>query len=60
MATNTGKGTRKGAVKGRSQTQNPKTGQYVKRNAEDGKFMAAKNEPYKGVAQEPDGRRKKK
>ena len=41
MATNppTGDGHRNGAVKGRSQTYNPKTSQYVKRNAETGRFM---------------------
>ena len=40
MATNppAGDGHRNGAVKGRSQTYNPKTSQYVKRNAETGRF----------------------
>ena len=32
MATNTGKGSRKGSVDDRTQVKNPKTGDYVKRN----------------------------
>jgi hypothetical protein len=58
MAKNTGDGFRRGSVSGRSQTFNPKTGQSVKRNDGSGKFMAAKTTPYKGVAREPDGRKK--
>jgi len=58
MATNTGSGFRRGSVSGRSQTQNPKTGQFVKRDDGSGRFMAAKPGPYKGVAHEPDGRKK--
>jgi hypothetical protein len=66
MASNTGKGSRKGAVKGRTQTENPKTGDWVKRNQEPGspdkgEFMGNKKDgqPFKGVAKEPDKRRKK-
>lgn len=65
MATNTGKGSRIGAVKNRTQVENPKTGDYVKRNEEPddshkGEFMAVKKDgkPFKGVAKEPDERRK--
>lgn len=65
MAENTGKGHREGAVDERTQVENPKTDQFVKRNrdhdsADDGKFMDVKQdgEKFKGVAEEPDGRRK--
>ena len=64
MATNTGKGYRKGAVKARTQVKNPRTKAFVKRNeerenSEDGKFMdnKADRNPFKGVAKEPDKRR---
>ncbi len=61
MAKNTGKDSRKGAVDNRTQTKNPKTGDWVKRNAEDGEFMDAKKDgqPFKGVAKESDKRRSK-
>jgi hypothetical protein len=66
MATNTGKGSRKGTVKNRTQTENPLTGGFTKRNEESGsshkgEFMDVKEDgkPFKGVAQEPDQRRKK-
>lgn len=54
MATNTGKGGRKGAVKQRTQVLNPTTGQYVKRDTTTGKFIAAKKDgaPFKGVKKE--------
>lgn len=54
MATNTGKGSRKGAVKQRTQVQNPTTGQYVKRDAKTGQFIASKKDgtPFKGVKKE--------
>ena len=65
MAKDTGNDSRKGAVKGRTQVQNPKTGDYVKRNETagsrtKGQFMDNKEggKPFKGVAKEPDGRRK--
>lgn len=56
MATNppTGDGHRKGAVRGRSQTQTP-SGNYVKRNAETGRFIDVKTSsktPFKGVRKE--------
>ncbi|MDX5321362.1 MAG: hypothetical protein LPK49_09885 [Bacteroidota bacterium] len=46
MATNKpyGDNARKGAVKGRSQVQNPKTGQWVKRDTATGKFMDIKQD----------------
>ena len=65
MAKNTGEGSRKGAVSGRSQVKNPVTGNYVKRDetpgAGKGEFMDVKSDgsKFKGVAVEPDGRRKK-
>ncbi|WP_164466714.1 hypothetical protein [Chryseobacterium taklimakanense] len=57
MATNkpTGDGHRNGAVKGRSQTFNPKTELWVKRDSETGRFMDVKtsdNTPFKGVRKE--------
>ncbi len=58
MAKNTGEGFRVGSVRDRSQTFNPQTQQYVKRNDSTGRFMAAKEGPYKGVAHEPDGRKR--
>lgn len=58
MATNTGKGSRTGSVTGRTQTKTP-GGNYVKRDAGNGQFMDQKGggKPFKGVAQEKDGRR---
>lgn len=56
MATNPpkGDGHRKGAVRKRSQTYNPKTEQYVKRDSETGRFMDEKKDgkPFKGVRKE--------
>jgi len=56
MATNppSGDGRRNGAVRRRSQTFNPKTKQYVKRNAGTGRFMGVKQDgtPFKGVRKE--------
>lgn len=60
MATNTGKGFRKGSVDERSQLNlDPKNGKFVKRDTKTGQFIDLKedNEPFKGVAQEPDGRK---
>lgn len=56
MATNPPKnGSRKGAVKGRSQFQNPKTGLWVKRDTQTGQFINVKTsslKPFKGVRKE--------
>lgn len=54
MARNTGTGTRKGAVTGRSQVYNPTTGNYVKRDTATGKFLDVKSDgtPFKGVRKE--------
>lgn len=58
MATNTGKGSRIGSVRDRTQTYNPRNDTHVKRDTNSGKFIAAKKgDPYKGVAKEPDGRK---
>ena len=65
MAKNTGAGSRTGAVAGRTQVKNPVSGTYVKRDesagAGKGEFMDVKSDgtKFKGVATEPDGRRKK-
>ena len=65
MAGNTGTGSRKGSVKDRTQTNNPRTGQWVERDeekgsSERGEFMNVKEngKPFKGVAKEPDKRRR--
>lgn len=56
MATNppVGDNRRNGAIRKRSQVLNPKTGQYVKRNTETGRFMDVKKDgtPFKGVRKE--------
>ena len=66
MAKNTGQGSRTGSVTGRTQVKNPQTGDWVKRDEAEGsshkgEFVDVKKdgEPFKGVAKEPDGRRKK-
>ena len=63
MAKNTGEGHRIGSVDDRTQVLNPVTGKWTKRDRSDGtsrgEFIDVKSdgEPFKGVAQEPDGRR---
>jgi len=59
MAKNTGNESRIGSVINRSQTYNPKTEKWVKRNTETGQFIDQKadSEPFKGVAKETDDRR---
>lgn len=56
MATNPpkGDGHRNGAVKDRSQTFNPVTEQWAKRNKDNGQFMDVKQDgtPFKGVTKE--------
>ena len=56
MATNppTGDNARKGAVRKRSQTFNPVTKRFIKRDAETGRFMDVKEDgkPFKGVRKE--------
>ncbi|MCT4213462.1 hypothetical protein HZP47_16355 [Elizabethkingia anophelis] len=57
MATNqpNGDGHRNGAVRGRSQTYNPKTDSWIKRDTSTGRFMDVKtsnNSPFKGVRRE--------
>lgn len=56
MATNppSGDGHRNGAVKNRSQTFNPATKQWVKRDSDTGRFMDVKKDgtPFKGVRKE--------
>jgi hypothetical protein len=60
MATNTGDGFRRGSVTDRSQTYNPRNDTFVKRDTTTGRFMDVKSDgtPFKGVAKEPDGRRR--
>ena len=55
MAKNTGQGHRIGQVDGRSQTYNPKTNDWVKRDTSSGQFIDRKtstNSPFKGVRKE--------
>ena len=56
MATNPpkGDGQRKGAVRDRSQTYNPKIEKWTKRDGETGEFMDQKadGKPFKGVRKE--------
>jgi hypothetical protein len=66
MAKNTGSGTRKGAVTGRTQIKNPVTKQWVERDEGEGspnkgefKNVKEDGKPFKGVAKEPDKRRRK-
>jgi hypothetical protein len=49
-----GDNSRIGPVRDRSQTYNPKTDQWVKRDSETGRFMDVKQdgEPFKGVRKE--------
>lgn len=58
MARNTGKGYRIGSVDRRSQYHHEKNDTWYKRNREDGRFMDGKadEDPFKGVAREPDER----
>lgn len=61
MATNTGQDFRKGSVDNRSQLNlDPKNNKFVKRDLTTGEFSDLKkdNKPFKGVAKEPDGRKK--
>lgn len=53
MATNTGGGFRRGAVKGRSQTRNSR-GAWTLRDTSTGKFLNIKSDgkPFKGVRRE--------
>lgn len=59
MAKNTGEGFRRGSVDDRSQVYNPNNDRWTKRDTESGRFIDQKadNDPFKGVAKEPDGRR---
>lgn len=55
MAKNPPKGSgRRGAIKDRSQTYNPKIERYVKRDTDTGRFMDVKSDdkPFKGVRKE--------
>lgn len=49
-----GDNARRGAVKGRSQVQNPQNGNWTKRDADTGRFMDQKQDgtPFKGVRRE--------
>lgn len=49
MGKNTNDGYRVGAVKERSQTYNPKTEQYIKRDTKTGRFIATSDNKFKGV-----------
>ncbi|MCA9488987.1 MAG: hypothetical protein KC621_03670 [Myxococcales bacterium] len=55
MAKNTGDNYRRGAVRDRSQTYNPKNDTWTKRDSETGRFIDQKQggDPFKGVRREP-------
>lgn len=57
MGKNTGEGYRRGAVRSRTQFQQP-NGDWQKRDESTGQLMERKSSPgpFKGVAKEPDGR----
>ncbi len=50
-----GDNARRGAVRDRSQTFNPRSGDWVKRDSDSGRFMDRKADPkpFKGVRKEP-------
>lgn len=52
MAKNTGNGSRKGAVKDRTQVHNPKTNLFIKRDSTTGQFISSKPTRYKGITTE--------
>lgn len=56
MGTNTGYGTRNGAVRDRKQTYNPRTNLFIKRGP-DGRFIKSKRTPFKGVTKESNARK---
>lgn len=58
MAKNTGRSTRRGSVKARTQMKHPSNPKHsLKRDAATGRFMSGMKGSYKGVAQEVDNRR---
>lgn len=59
MAKNTGNGTRIGVISNRTQTYNPKTKQYIKRD-ENGKFIAQKDTPFKNIRREQNAKDQEK
>ena len=52
MAINTGNGHRTGIVSKRTQTYNPKTEKFVKRDTNTGKFLSCKDTPFKNIRKE--------
>lgn len=54
MAKNTGHNFRRGEVRGRSQSRNPKSGTWTKRDTATGRFLDGKEagKPFKGVRRE--------
>ena len=54
MAKNTGSNSRRGAVRGRTQSYNPRTERWTKRDSATGRFVDTKSggEPFKGVTKE--------
>ena len=60
MGRNTGNGGRLGTVKNRTQTFNPNTNMYVKRDSETGRFLSCKETPYKSIRKEDSIQKKSK
>ena len=54
MGRNTGKDYRRGAVRGRTQSYNPRTDSFTKRDSATGRFLDGKADgsPFKGVRRE--------
>jgi hypothetical protein len=59
MAINNGNGHRTGIVSKRTQTYNPKTEQFVKRDTTTGKFLSCKDTPFKNIRKEDVIKKKK-
>lgn len=57
MARNSGKGSRIGSVRGKTQLEHPSGKGTVKRDAETGRFEKYSKTGFKGTANEEDGRR---
>lgn len=52
MAINTGNGSRQGIIGKRTQSYNPKTDKYVKRDTNTGRFLSCKDTPFKNIRKE--------
>lgn len=60
MAKNTGYGYRTGIIINRTQSYNPKTKKFMKRDTKTGQFVSSKNTPFKNVKKENSAKKAKK